>query len=46
MKVTRGPVTRRAQPSDVGDAVREILREVRDTGDRAVLRYTSQFDRA
>ncbi len=46
MKVTRGSVSRRAQSSDVTEAVREVLREVRDTGDRAVLRYTSEFDRA
>ncbi|MDQ3644208.1 MAG: histidinol dehydrogenase [Actinomycetota bacterium] len=46
MKVTRGPVSRRPQPPGVGDAVREILLQVRDTGDRAVLRYTSRFDRA
>ncbi len=46
MKVIRGSVSRRAQPSDVAEAVGEILRQVRETGDRAVLRYTSEFDRA
>ena len=46
MKVTRGAVSRRAQPPGVADAVREILREVSATGDRAVLRYTAEFDRA
>ena len=37
---------RRDQSSGVADAVTEILREVRTTGDRAVLRYTAEFDRA
>ena len=46
MKIRRGPVSRRAQTSDVADVVREILREVSETGDRAVLRYTAEFDRA
>jgi len=46
MKIRRGPVSRRAQTSDVADVVREILREVSETGDRAVLRYTAELDRA
>ncbi len=46
MKITRGAVSRRAQPSGLAGAVSEILREVRTTGDRAVLRYTAEFDRA
>ena len=46
MRVTRGPVARRAQPAGVADAVRQILREVSATGDRAVLRYTAELDRA
>jgi histidinol dehydrogenase len=46
MNIVRGPVSRRVQPSDVAEEVREILRQVKQTGDRAVLRYTAEFDRA
>ncbi len=46
MKITRGGVSRGGQPPEVAGAVGEILRAVSTTGDRAVLRYTAEFDRA
>jgi histidinol dehydrogenase len=33
------------QDIDIDDAVRDILRDVRHSGDEAVLRYTAKFDR-
>lgn len=36
---------RREQEADVGDVVRDILRDVRARGDAALLEYTTRFDR-
>ncbi len=38
--------SRRDQPADVQDAVRTIIRGVREKGDAALIEYTARFDKA
>lgn len=46
MRAVNERPTRSAERTDVSEPVSEILRTVREQGDRAVLRYTACFDRA
>ena len=46
MKITRGDLARRSEAPDLRGEVLAILEEVREHGDRAVLRFTERFDRA
>ena len=46
MKVLRKDLHRKPAPTGVREPVQDILNEVRQEGDRAVLRYTARFDRA
>ncbi len=46
-EVPSGEILKRASmPSDVGEAVAEIIRNVRERGDRALFEYTERFDHA
>ena len=48
MRITRASNAwmRRSAASDLGDQVRDILRDVRNGGDAAVIRFTERFDHA